>query len=305
MTHEDGSEEGEPTVGSLLQARLEQQAARLREQEDRVREGADSAIHKMRIAVRRLRSALATYRPVLAPGATDSLREELRWLGLELSPARDAQVMSERLEALVDEQPVELVMGPVRKRIHMEMAGRYQAGRRQALESLDDARYAELLVALDAFVAEPPFEPSANRPARTEVPRLLQRDLDRVRRRAEVATTADDPVTRDLALHDTRKAAKRLRYAAESATDVFGGRAKRLARRSMAIQELLGEHQDAVVSRRTLRELGAKAYLEHENGFTFGRLHALEEAHAEQLVSRYPAALGRLPKRPLKRWLRT
>lgn len=302
MTHEHpGSEQ--VSVGALFAERLRQQVVELREQESRVRRGADSGVHKMRIAVRRLRSALATYRTVLEPTATVETREELRWLGAELSPARDAQVQLERLDLLVKTEPVELVMGPVAKRIQTELTGRRLAGQERALSALDSSRYAELLDALDALVAAPPFDDAAGRPARTELPRLLARDLRRVRRRAETVHRSSDPTHRDAALHETRKASKRLRYAAESAVPAFGGRAKELALRAERVQEVLGEHQDTVVARQTLRELGAQAYLHDENGFTFGRLHALEQARAAELMARYPAELDRLPTRRLDRWL--
>lgn len=293
------------SIGTLLRHRVEQQVVVLRAEESRVRAEDASGIHKMRIAVRRLRSALATYRPVLIPDSTDALRDELRWLGGELSPARDAQVLRERFDALLAEQPAELVMGPVANRIHTEMAARYQAGRRRGLEALDSERYAALLRALDAFVQTPPYAEAAALPATEELPRLLDRDLRRLRRRADAAAAAVEAgaATRDPALHETRKAAKRVRYAAESAVPVFGKRAKKLARRAEQVQEVLGEHQDTVVARTTLRELGAKAYLEHENGFTFGRLHALEEARAERLVEGYPEALRRLPRKPVGRWI--
>jgi CHAD domain-containing protein len=310
MVHADAPDNGLPArwlpddaVGAVLQLRIEQQVLSLRDQESRVRRDADTAIHQMRIAARRLRSALATYRPVLQPGRTDRLREELQWLGGELSPARDAQVMRKRLDDLVRAEPVELVMGPVSRRIHTELSTRYQEARRRGLESLDSTRHDRLLDALDAFVLAPPFNEAAGRPAREELPRLLEKDLARVRRRAEAVTSATDATQRELALHETRKAAKRLRYAAETGVPVFGRRAKRLTRRAKDIQDLLGEHQDTVVARRTLRELGAKAYLEHENGFTFGLLHAREEARAATLVARFPEALDRLPGRRLDRWL--
>jgi inorganic triphosphatase YgiF len=206
MTREHpGSGSEEVSVGALFAERLRQQVVELREQESRVRLGADSGVHKMRIAVRRLRSALATYRTVLEPTATLETREELRWLGAELSPARDAQVQLERLDLLVKTEPVELVMGPVAKRIHTELTGRRLAGQERALSALDSSRYAELLDALDALVAAPPFDDAADRPARTELPRLLARDLRRVRRRAETVHRTSDPTHRDAALHETRK----------------------------------------------------------------------------------------------------
>ena len=75
---------------------------------------------------------------------------------------------------------------------------------------------------------------------------------------------------------------------------MLGKAAKRLARRAKDAQQLLGEHHDTVVARAVLREIGIKAHLSGENGFTFGRLHALEEARAGELERRYPAVVNRV-----------
>ncbi len=303
MTRTEHPQRAGLTAGDVLRQRLEQQAAAVRAQESLLRDDADDAIHDMRVALRRLRSALATYRPLLEPGSAEPLRDEMRWLGQELSPARDTEVIEERLEALVREQPGELVMGPVERRIDTELGTRAERGRRRALEALESERYRRLVADLESFVAAPPYVARAERPAAKETPRLLGRDLKRVRRRARAAERAADPHARDIALHETRKAAKRLRYAAESAVPVFGRRARKLAKRAQRIQDVLGEHQDTVVARSTLRELGAQAYLAQENGFTFGRLHALEEVRAGKLLEQYAPALERLPSRRLTRWL--
>ncbi len=70
-----------------------------------------------------------------------------------------------------------------------------------------------------------------------------------------------------------RKAAKRLRYAAEVAVPAVGKPADRTRRRARKITKILGDHQDSVVVRPVLRELGMQAHLAGENGFTFGLLH--------------------------------
>ena len=51
---------------------------------------------------------------------------------------------------------------------------------------------------------------------------------------------------------------------------------KKLVKRVKQVQELLGDHQDAVVARPVLREIGIQAHLDGENGFTFGILHERE-----------------------------
>ncbi len=283
------------TAGDVLLAYLHDQRAELHRQDMRFRAGEQSAVHQLRIAARRLRSALASYRRLLEPGSTDRLRSDLKWLGGVLAEARDAQVLRERLTGLVDAQPIELVLGPVRRRIDDELGQAYRIGRGNAAEALSDHRYFELLDTLDALLATPPWAEPAAEPARRELPRRLKAEIKRVRRRARTARSASDRTQLDVAMHDIRKAAKRLRYAAEAARPALGKPAKRLARRAKDAQQLLGEHQDTVVARAVLREIGVKAHLSGENGFTLGRLHALEEARAGELERRYPAVVSRLP----------
>jgi CHAD domain-containing protein len=150
------------------------------------------------------------------------------------------------------------------------------------LEALDSDRYLALLRGLDALT------PSGRR---NPVPRRLDRARARVRKAADAADAAP-PEGRDEAFHEVRKAAKRARYAAEAAGSALGRpakrRAKRLAKRMTALQGLLGEHHDTVAAREVLRTMGAHAYLAGENGFSFGRLHALEERRGEDLLREYP-----------------
>lgn len=293
-----GSAPTEPTkrstAGEVLLAYLHAQRTELHRQDMRFRAGEESAVHQLRIAARRLRSALASYRRLLEPGSTDRLRSDLRWLGGVLAEARDAQVLRERLTGLVDTQPAELVLGPVRRRIDDELGEAYRVGRGNAAEALSGHRYFQLLDALDALIATPPWAQPAAEPARHELPLRLKAEIKRVRGRARTARSARDHAQQDVAMHDIRKAAKRLRYAAEAAQPAVGKAAKRLAQRAKDAQQLLGEHQDTVVARGVLREIGIRAHLSGENGFTFGRLHALEEARAGELERRYPAVVSRL-----------
>ncbi|WP_245916926.1 CYTH and CHAD domain-containing protein [Nocardioides gansuensis] len=290
-------------TGVLLTEYLSEHVSRLKQEDLRLRAGDDEGVHQMRIAARRLRSALATYRDVLAPGSAEGLRAELKWLGGVLAPARDAQVLRERLGELVRHQPAELVLGPVPQRIDNELGASFRTGRSEAELALAGKRYFRLLDRLDTFTSAPPFSEAAQQPIRRGVPRLLQADLKRVRKRHRAVEEAPDQHAQDLAHHEVRKAAKRLRYAAETARPVFGKRAKRLGTRAKRIQQMLGEHQDTVVARDTLREIGVQAHLDGENGFTFGRLHALEQGRAAELEREYPSLLEHLPTRKLRSWL--
>ncbi|GHH11697.1 hypothetical protein Srubr_75920 [Streptomyces rubradiris] len=90
---------------------------------------------------------------------------------------------------------------------------------------------------------------------------------------------------RDRALHEARKKAKRTRYAAEAATDALGGPARALTKAMKSLTTLLGDHQDGVMARHTLRELAAVAHAAGENAFAYGLLYGREEGHAARLVA--------------------
>jgi len=94
-----------------------------------------------------------------------------------------------------------------------------------------------------------------------------------------------------------RKAAKRLRYATEVVAPALGTHARRMVKRVKAVQELLGEHQDSVVARGLLRELGAAAPAEGGNGFAYGWLMRDEQARAERVEAQLDSAWATLRRR--------
>ncbi len=283
---------------------VKRQIEKLHEQDRRVRVGEDGSVHKMRIAARRLRSALKTYGPLFADESTDTIGEDLRWLGQALSPARDAQVLRKRLHELVAAEPPDLVLGPVAALIDDELRAAEVKARNGTLDALGDTRYFRLLDALDDFVEASPFAADGEEPARKVFPRLLLRDERRLRRAVKNIPDDDDGEQREVALHEARKKAKRLRYAAQSMTPVLGKPADRLAAKVKRIQESLGEYQDTVMSRRLLRDFGARAHVGGQNGFTFGRLHALEEARGQVAVREFEDAWTRLNLKRLRRRLK-
>ncbi|MGH4013015.1 MAG: hypothetical protein ACRDSL_03605 [Pseudonocardiaceae bacterium] len=61
-------------------------------------------------------------------------------------------------------------------------------------------------------------------------------------------------------------------------------------------------HQDSVVTRDALRQLGVVAHLSGENGFTFGLLHGLERSRGEAAQRRYDPALRGASKKRVRRW---
>jgi CHAD domain-containing protein len=134
-----------------------------------------------------------------------------------------------------------------------------------------------LLDALDELLAKPPVT-GDDRKAKKQIDDILGHDRKRMRKAVKRSKAAGSVAKQDHELHEVRKAAKRLRYAAESAEPVLGDEATALAARAEEVQEILGEHQDSVVSRDLLHRLALEVFADGGNPFTFGRLHAIEEA---------------------------
>lgn len=288
------------SVGDLLLDRVGVHVADLVSADPRVRDDEDDAVHAMRVSTRRLRSLLGTFRPVLVREVTEPLRAELRWLAGVLGQARDAEVLRGRLGGLVGAEPPELVLGPVARRIDDELGARYREAHARAVAVLDDPRYFALLESLDALLSDPPLRPEAAQRARDVVPGLLHRDWRRLRRASEAAREGSGE--KEEALHELRKLAKRLRYGADAGIPVFGRRAKALSAMAEGVQEALGEHQDAVGARDYLRQVGVQAHLAGENGFTFGRLHALEQQRADAAARRFRRSWAKVDSPRLRRW---
>jgi CHAD domain-containing protein len=293
---------GRTTAGEAVLAHLAEQVAELIARDPQTRRDLPDALHKMRVATRRLRSALSTFGPLLDRARTDPLRDELRWLAGVLGAARDAEVMHARLLSLVAAEPDDLVLGRVQDRIDTLMVQRHRTAHDTVITELDGERYLRLLDALDDLVARPPFQPDAGANASDLLPRLVRRTWRRLDRRMSAAERTPRGAAQDELLHDVRKDAKQSRYAAEAVQGVCGRRAGRYAAAVTELQESLGDFQDGVVTREVLRELGAQGHLAGQNGFTFGRLHALEQVKAEAAVAAFPQARAVMSRRRLRRW---
>ncbi|MFD2092507.1 CYTH and CHAD domain-containing protein [Blastococcus deserti] len=274
-----GKKEG-PRAGEFVRTALREQLADLGAADVRLRTEQPDAVHQVRVAARRLRSTLAAFRNVLDREATRPLREELAWLGRVLAQARDDEVALARLRAVVAAEPDELVIGPVAARLQQHQLREERAGLDRALETLSGPRYLRLLDGLHGLVSDPPFTERAAGRLQPALRDAVRRSVRRLRRHIRSARRAPE-ADRQQALHAVRKAAKRVRYATRIAAPELGG-AKDVVRSAKRIQQVLGEAQDTVVTRELCRRFGIAAFAEGENAFTFGRLHALEQARAEQ-----------------------
>ncbi|MFF8397150.1 CHAD domain-containing protein [Streptomyces sp. NPDC016172] len=276
------------TAGDHVLAYLRTQRDAIVELDPAVRRDAEDAVHSMRVATRRLRSTFKSFGKILDRAVTDPIADELKWLAGELGLDRDREVLTERLTAAVDEVPAALVRGPVVERLHSWSRAEHGGARGRLLGVLDSRRYLTLLDTLDALIADPPLLKAAGKEPHKPIAKAVRKDFRKVSVLIEHAADLEPGTERDVALHEARKKAKRTRYAAEAAKPVLGKPAKTMVKSMKSLQNLLGEHQDSVMARQTLRELSAVAHAAGESAFTYGLLHEREEQRAVRVEAEVP-----------------
>jgi CHAD domain-containing protein len=264
-----------------LQTALRRHAAELAEHEPGVRAGEAEELHKQRVATRRLRSLIRSARPALAdPDGAEWLRQELRWFGGLLGEVRDRDVLIAYL--LEELQSIEeaAAFGGVLELLDNER----EAARGELLAELDSDRYRELLVRLEdpPTLREPGLFEAA---AANEYGRL---------RRAVKRLGADPPAE---GLHRVRIKVKRARYAAE-AIDADA----RFVARAKDVQDVLGEHQDAMVAEARILELVGELRGTGRTALCAGRLIERQRARRAAARAAWPKAWKRLRRAGDRAW---
>jgi CHAD domain-containing protein len=253
-------------------------------------------VHQARVATRRLRSDLRTFAPLLDPVWVTTLRDELRWLGAELGGAREAEVLLGHLRNRARALPPDIArrVAPVLDAAVGDRAAAYD----RVLEVLRSSRYLDLVDRLIQGAMAPRMGPDAVTATTSDLTRLALRPWKRLRR-DYLALGSDPP---DAALHAVRIRAKRARYAVEAvAGAVDGEQPRKFAAALTGLQDVLGDHQDAVVAEAWLRaRVGAE---DPVDVYAAGMLAGLLRADALAATLALPRAWHRASRRPLRTWL--
>lgn len=282
------------SIGALIGHTISIAVEAMREHEPGVREGADpDHVRKTRVAVRRLRSNLRTFGGFLRGEAVDPLIDELGVLGTELGRVRDREVLQARLRGRAR------VLPEADRKLALELVLRLQAeiaaAREEAVRYLDSERYPDLLGKLGGLASEPPLAGDSDRPALEVAGELAREPWLRLRR--GVRKLGRNP--QDEELHRARILAKRSRYAATAVAPVVGARAADFARAAAGLQDVLGEHQDAVTAETWL----AAAPVEGRAAFVAGQLAGLERAAAVAAREKWKPAWAELDREELRAWM--
>jgi CHAD domain-containing protein len=248
-----------------------------------VRLGEDiEALHQLRVATRRSRALLRAGRGLVASGWAEPLRTDLKWLGGLLGPVRDLDVLLVHL----DSEAASLEQDDARafRRLRARLVSQRTRDRNELLEAMRSERYFRLLDRL-AGAAEAPAG---------ELPQPLPDIAGEAFARLRKVVRALPRRPADAELHAVRIETKRARYAAELAAPDLGKRGARFLERAKELQDVIGEHQDAVVAEDRLRELALRGG--GKTGLAAGRLVERQRQRKREARRAYPAAWRRLEK---------
>jgi CHAD domain-containing protein len=268
------------SVAEVITAAVAASVVRLLRNDAGVLLGDDpEAVHQARVATRRLRSDLRSYRALMDPTWRDSLKEELRWVGRLLGAVRDAEVLEERLRSAATKLP-DPDSGAA-SRLLRRLRDRREDARADLLAARASERYVDVLERLVEAATSPPLIEAAATPAADLVSEVMEPLWGHL-------TEAIEGIGRDASdesLHAARIRAKGARYAAESMAAAFGKRARWFAADAAALQEVLGEHQDAVVAEAWLRDAASGGG--PRTAFVAGELAARERRAAARARRRW------------------
>jgi CHAD domain-containing protein len=259
---------------------LDRQRRAIERSEPGVRDGADPEnLHRFRVATRRSRALIRASRPLVRDQLA-SLDRELRWLAGTTGAVRDLDVLIGRLRDLVPE------LDPDQAGAESIIAALERDRLRQRdglLTAIDTSRYRDMLNRFESVV--PTLRVTD---ASVSLARLARKELDRLR--AEYDDLGDSPSDDDL--HHVRIRAKHARYSAELAATAEGEPFERLADSLRKVQDVVGEHQDAVVAEQRVRALASD-----ESRLAAGRIVELERARRRRARADLPDAMKTVERR--------
>jgi len=248
------------------------------------------SLHQMRVATRQLRAVLRATRPLLVPEWADSLRDELRWLGQLLGPARDLDVQlayfreeSATLDARDRPALTPFITHLEAQRNHVQEV---------LLNELKSERYLDLIRRLQQAAHNPTVVESS-----VTLRDLAKQEFTQLQNAIRQAGHAPNNAT----IHETRINTKRARYAAELAEPTVGKPATRFINKARVVQDVLGMHQDAIQAEAHIRAF-LKQSTSARAAFVAGRMVERQRQRRERARENMPQLLRGLLKRGEKAW---
>ncbi len=209
-------------------------------------------VHQFRVAIRRLRSALNAFRDLLPRGQRRRINAQVRWIAHRFGYARDWDVFnSALLRELREHMTGDRSLSAFAAAAKAARARAYA----QIAETIVSPRYTESLLTLEGWWESGSWIDSLgetrDEPAADYARRSLKKLHRRVCKLGEQIETLSEPD-----LHELRKRAKKLRYAAEFFRSLFPAKAAKAYIEALEeMQDRLGSLNDGVTAKQLLGDL--------------------------------------------------
>jgi triphosphatase len=264
--------------------------------------GDPEGVHQMRVGLRRLRAAVSLFAVLLRDNQSEAIKTELKWLTDELGPARELEVLLDR------------VVTPMKRRgrrwrgmpsLSQELAERRNAAVARAQDSVRSARFRALTLDIAAWLQAGLWIDSRDDRVADQgdvtiemfASEQLTRRWRKVRKKSKVLAQLDAR-----SRHKLRIQAKKLRYAAEFFAALYASRraVKRRHKLLSALEGLqngLGDLNDIAVHEKRIVELSVLRQPSDANRvFAAGLLTGREDARTEAAVKAATEAYADLAK---------
>lgn len=253
-------------------------------------DGGAEAVHEARKALKRLRALLRVSRPALDERRYRRENVVFRDAGRELSEARDAEVLLNTLDSLLERFGDELPAGTW-SRLHEDLAA--GAKRARASTHADFDGVLDVLSQARMRVSAWPLPSENGRPCLVEGFERVYRRGQRALRNAKAEPSAEN-------LHDLRKRAKDLWHSAQLLELMCPAEMKHLAKEAHHLSDLLGDDHDlSVLLEYTDQHAGLLN--EAERGLLQSAVDFRRHALRRQALSCAKSLYRRKPKRMLRR----
>jgi inorganic triphosphatase YgiF len=250
--------------------------------------GDPEGVHQMRVGLRRLRAAISLFAAFLHDPQTATIKAELKWLARELGPARELEVLVQRVA------PIKRQRWRGMPSLSHEIAEQRDAALKRAQDAVKSARYCSLTLDLAAWLETGQWinpkddlvRERGDLPIAVYAAEQLTRRWRKVRKKGKTLAKLDAR-----SRHKLRIQTKKLRYAAEFFASLFSNkrmvkRRKRLLAALERLQGGLGDLNDIAVHEKHIAAMSVHHRRSNPSrAFAAGLLTGREDARTEVAIT--------------------
>jgi triphosphatase len=252
--------------------------------------GDPEGVHQMRVGLRRLRAGISLFAILLHDPQTRGIKTDLRWLARKLGPARELEVLVDRVVTPMKKQRRRWRGMPSLSR---EIAERRDAAQKDAQEAVQSARFRKLTLDVAAWLeagqwTNPQDDLVRDRgdlPIAVFAAEQLTRRRRKVRKMGSALARLNTRSRHKLRIH-----AKKLRYATEFFSSLLTSKRAMKRRREFLVglerlQDGLGDLNDIAVHKERIAAMSTRRRRSNPSRvFVAGLLAGREDARTESAM---------------------